>query len=284
MRQTILLASGNLFSVNEIHIFGHDTAWTVPERCDRYRLTFVRSGTYRVRTPGLNELVDPVVAYVTCPGQEHQIAHKLGAEDLCTSVLVPESFLDEVAGVCPPVKDRLIFTTGSVDLAHRALVARSRRHADAFELEERVISLVGDTLGDEACPAARDAALNGHTTRQRVVERAREALVSHPAESGLRNLADRVGVSPYYLSRSFRQETGETLSRFRNRVRIRYALERIEAGEEDLTALASELGFSDHPHFTRTMRQEVGAAPTGVRRAFSSGDDHEVPVICQLSK
>ena len=51
-----------------------------------------------------------------------------------------------------------------------------------------------------------------------------------------------------------------TLTRYRNRLRVLQALEAIEAGEPDLAAHAARLGFADHAHLTRTMRQECGRA------------------------
>lgn len=221
-----------------------------------------------MRAPRLDAFVDPTTAYVTRPHHHHQIAHKPGSEDVCTELLLSESFLVEAVGANLPAANRLFFTEGHIDLAHRALVARSKRHPDAFELEERVLRLVGATLGVAWHESANESVV-GSATRRRAVERARELLSDDPALLGFTRLAGEAGVSPHYLSRIFRQETGETLSRFRNRIRIRRALDRIEAGEGDLASLAVELGFSDHAHLTRTMREEVGIPPASVRREFA---------------
>ncbi len=269
VRRTTLLASGSGFAVSEIRISARTGTWLCPERPERYRLVFVRSGCYRMRAPSLDAFVDPVNAYITRPGHEHQIAHKPDVEDVCTELLLSESFLEEAVGTAPPSGNRLLFTKGPIDLAHRALAARSKRGADLFEIEERVLRLVGDTLSVPRNEAAGRSA-TASTTRRRVVERTRELLIDGPTAMGLTRLAREVGVSPHYLSRIFRQETGETLSRFRNRIRIRRALDRIEAGEGDLTQLATDLGFSDHAHFTRTMRGEVGIPPRSVRRELAA--------------
>jgi transcriptional regulator GlxA family with amidase domain len=63
----------------------------------------------------------------------------------------------------------------------------------------------------------------------------------------------------------FRAQTGETLSRYRNRVRVRLALERLADGERSLARLAVELGFADHAHLTRVVRAEHGAPPAELR-------------------
>jgi AraC-like DNA-binding protein len=60
------------------------------------------------------------------------------------------------------------------------------------------------------------------------------------------------------------------LTRFRNQIRVRRVLDRIEAGDEGLADIAADLGFADHAHMTRMVRDEVGEPPTSVRRLFAS--------------
>lgn len=52
-----------------------------------------------------------------------------------------------------------------------------------------------------------------------------------------------------------------TLTRYRNRVRVRLALEWLAEGEDDLTRIAHDLGFADHAHFSRTVLAELGLQP-----------------------
>jgi AraC-like DNA-binding protein len=49
------------------------------------------------------------------------------------------------------------------------------------------------------------------------------------------------------------------------RLRLRASLERLAAGAVDLTALALELGFSSHSHFTDSFRKEFGCTPSAIR-------------------
>ncbi|WP_348652834.1 AraC family transcriptional regulator [Polyangium sp. y55x31] len=41
---------------------------------------------------------------------------------------------------------------------------------------------------------------------------------------------------------------------------------RLLGGARDLTALALDLGFADHSHFTNAFRREFGCSPSAVRR------------------
>jgi AraC-like DNA-binding protein len=105
--------------------------------------------------------------------------------------------------------------------------------------------------------------------RKRVVGEAREALVETP-RAGVIELARRVAVSPHHLSRVFRTETGETISRYRNRLRVRLALERLASGEPCLARLAADLGFADQGHLARVVRRELGATPSLLREALAT--------------
>lgn len=122
--------------------------------------------------------------------------------------------------------------------------------------------------------------------RRRVVADAREALVENP-RTGIIELARRVAVSPHHLSRLFKSETGETISRYRNRLRVRLALERLAEGEPSLARLAADIGFADQAHLARVVRRELGAtpsllrerlAPSEVRRPSGLGPADAVPM------
>jgi AraC-like DNA-binding protein len=63
-----------------------------------------------------------------------------------------------------------------------------------------------------------------------------------------------------------------TLTRYRSRLRMLLALDAMEAGEQDLSALAARLGFADHAHLTRTVRSECGLAPRDLRRLLAESN------------
>jgi AraC-like DNA-binding protein len=267
VHQMTRLARSEGFSITEVRISMEAPEWLVDEKHDQLRLVFVRSGTYRLRVADIDSVVDPTVAYVVRPGDLLQIAHKVGVTDLLTSIVISHEFAEQT-GVKAPSHSWVCATAGDVDLTQRALVARARRGADEFELSEQLSNLTQLMLGARAHAGASSRTGRRMHTRQKIVDIARELLTENPSTLRLTDLAIRVGASQSYLSRAFHQETGDTLSKFRNRLRVRQALERIEGGECDLARLAAELGFSDHPHLTRTIREEVGGSPTTVRRIF----------------
>lgn len=101
---------------------------------------------------------------------------------------------------------------------------------------------------------------------------ARAAILDgHPAAAGLVPLAGLLRVSPYRLSRAFTREMSVSVTRYRNGVRVRRALDRLRGGERDLAGLAADLGFADQAHLCRTVREHVGQPPTALRRLLGGG-------------
>ncbi len=85
----------------------------------------------------------------------------------------------------------------------------------------------------------------------------------------LDDVASAVHASPFHLSRVFQQQTGVPVHRYLMLLRLRASLERLAEGAQDITALALELGFSSHSHFTDAFRREFGRPPSEVRREYS---------------
>jgi AraC family transcriptional regulator len=103
----------------------------------------------------------------------------------------------------------------------------------------------------------------------RLVEAAKDVLTERLADRlTLGEVARTVHSSEFHLARVFRERTGFTLHGYRTQLRLRVALDQVAAGSADLTALAAELGFSSHAHFTRAFKEVFGSPPSAVRSAF----------------
>ena len=75
-------------------------------------------------------------------------------------------------------------------------------------------------------------------------------------------LAEPAGYRP---SRVFHEVIGVTIAQYRTRLRVHAVLERLDAGDEDLAAVAATTGFADHSHMTRTLNGQLGARPSEIR-------------------
>jgi AraC-like DNA-binding protein len=102
-----------------------------------------------------------------------------------------------------------------------------------------------------------------------LTEAAKLAVNARLAElPGLHHLAQLLGCSPFHLSRVFRLTAGMSLRRYVCRLRAHLAADRLSAGAPDLTALALDLGFVDHSHFTNTFRRAWASTPSRFRSRF----------------
>ncbi|HEY6843122.1 MAG TPA: AraC family transcriptional regulator [Thermoanaerobaculia bacterium] len=101
-----------------------------------------------------------------------------------------------------------------------------------------------------------------------LVEAAKREIARHPDRNfTLREIARAVRCTPWRLCREFRRVTGQTMTGYRHALRMQLALERLRESPADLTALALELGYSSHSHFTQVFRRHIGVTPSVVRES-----------------
>jgi AraC-like DNA-binding protein len=249
----------------------HHTAWSPPEASAGYRVVLVRRGRFRRRVAGQVADLDPSVGYLGLPGDEEYFAHPAGG-DVCTSVRLKPALWHSLTGGAAPA-GRAVYVDARLDLAHRRLLHAARAGDVEFAVVERLVALLSATVRAAAGSTGRHSGTprpDGMDRDRALVARARDAIrAGDPAAGGLLPLAARLEVSPFRLSRAFTEYLGVSLTRYRNRVRVEQAMDRLEDGADDLAALAADLGFTDQAHLCRTMRQHLGQPPSAVRRLLA---------------
>lgn len=267
LQRSVLLDDCGL-RVVDVRCASHRTGWSDPEPCEGRGVVFVRRGCFRRRVNGREALLDPAVVYFESPGHEQEVAHPRDGGDACTVFALAPETAAALWGGDPDLPAEPLFSDAALDLQHRRLVATARS-TDAFELAEEAIAILARIL--ERAHPARVASGRPVTAdaRRRGVEAVRELLTTNH-RVGLFELARAVAISPHHLSRVFAELTGSSISRYRNRIRVRVALERLADGERSLARLAAELGFADQAHMTRVVRDEVGEVPSRLRAALSA--------------
>jgi AraC-like DNA-binding protein len=179
------------------------------------------------------------------------------------------------------VDERRLFSAAAVSLDGAALLEvrsfytrLSRGEIEAVDLEcsaERLLTATLETIRSAPPRHHWRSAVTHHNRNQRLIERVCMRLESDPsAPHALADIGRDVGLSPFELARRFRQTVGVSVHRFLVRVRIARALERLADGEEDLAALAADLGFASHAHFSETFRRVTRSAPSAVRKRLSA--------------
>jgi AraC-like DNA-binding protein len=263
-----VLVDSTDFVVDDVRCDAGRSSWSEVEQATSYALVLPRSGCFDRRADGTEMLVDAGVAYFRAPGEEQQVAHPTDGGDRCTTIGFKPAFLASLWGGDPGGLPDLVFSTPRLDLAHRQLLACLRAAASAPDVEELVGNFVAAALAQHDPRRVDSGRPASAALRQRIVRDARHLLADDPTRT-LAELAHRLAVSPHHLSRIFSAAMGVSVTTYRNRLRARAALERIADGERSLTRLAAELGFSDHAHLTRTIRNQTGLPPSAHRRILS---------------
>jgi AraC-like DNA-binding protein len=111
---------------------------------------------------------------------------------------------------------------------------------------------------DRAVPAERPS-----TRRRRVFERCRHYLVeNHTRIRTIGEAARACRIGPEYFSRIFREQTGQTASRFLARLRMEHAANLLQRSDLTVRAVGRAVGFEDAYHFSRVFKRVHGIAPS----------------------
>jgi AraC-like DNA-binding protein len=140
-------------------------------------------------------------------------------------------------------------------------------HADVADSEELLFDVLGCLFKDGVAFRPRPSGV------ARRLARVEEAIIAQAGENlRIQQLARLAGCSPFHLCRVFRTQTGQSLRQYRLQQRLGTALGRLADGEDDLAALACELGFSSHSHMTAAFRQQLGRSPRELREELRRSD------------
>ncbi len=92
--------------------------------------------------------------------------------------------------------------------------------------------------------------------------RVKELLIENLCEPpGLKELGQKVGCSPYYLSRIFSREVGMTIPQYLRKLRIERAAELLSEGSLNVTEVALEVGYNSISHFSQAFCHVIGCCP-----------------------
>ena len=104
------------------------------------------------------------------------------------------------------------------------------------------------------------------TAAQELVANAKTYISNHPTQRiRLADVGRALGVSPVYVTDVFRQVEGVPFYQYALRKRLERAIRLLPGYPADLSALALELDFASHSHFTTAFRRAFGCTPTAFR-------------------
>ena len=242
---------------------------SLEESASTTHLVFPYQGIY-VRHVGSDQAVadaNHVLFFNASEG--YQISHPVAGGDSSLSLTLSDPILRELA---PSTILSGHAITGfscqhqGIDPRAQALVALLRHGLDngtiePLEAENLTLTLVCRSIGPRTSHECRAT----HGSR-RMTDRVKVFLAGDLSRRWtLAEIAAEVGGSPVYLTQVFQQVEGTPLYRYHLRLRLARALHLI-GRYDDLSALAVDLGFSSHSHFSAAFRQAYGRSPTAFKQ------------------
>lgn len=273
MRETQLY-TGSLFTITDFECPPDDEAWRSSNLIESRTpiAVFPRQPVGIRPADRPRVLATPNLVMLYNPAQEFERELRDARGDCCIYITIHEPALAALERATDVVADGRM-AANYVPCTPQAylqqyLLGRSLAAGtlDSLAVEETTWHLLGGVLEKPATGSGRRPRTRaGH---YELTEAAKDRIVASISETlSLAELGAQLGVSPFHLARIFRAQTGFTLHRYRTQLRLRMALEQLADRRSSLTALAFDLGFASHSHFTDTFRREFGVSPSAVRKA-----------------
>jgi len=231
----------------------------------RRQIMFVLDGAFRWSVGARSMVVDPNQLTFIRDDEATYERFPTPMNVLCLLVNVAPRLANRLwrprTGATDPFDVRIGRATPALQARYCAYAAYARNGTVPPELlEEDALGLVG-----AATREAAGAAPHVTVRAARVyAERAKQLMAGSERMIGLADLARRLDVSPTYLTDAFRRSVGIPVVRYQLQLRVMRAMQRLPASN-DLTALALELGFSSHSHFSMAFRAATGITPSRYR-------------------
>jgi AraC-like DNA-binding protein len=200
--------------------------------------------------------------------EPYRVTHPARVGDDCLVIEPGHALFAQVLGDAPLERTHAVLDARAI-AARRLLCHHLERGlATPLEIEETAFGLVADALSSfRSAPVTAPRLRRRRARHEEMVEATKIALAARPGENwSLGELAKRVASSPFRLARLFREIAGIPVHRYHLNARLSAALDEVLASSRDITAIAIDLGFSSHSHFTATFRRAFGVTPSALRR------------------
>ena len=223
---------------------------------DQGYFCFNHGGTYQESYGRRRRICRPGMVVFHPPGETHSEIHQTAVASL--NVELGASWLRRLADagrMLDSPAEREDADTGAA--ASLLLAELGRRDPDSALAIESLAWEILFTLGGE--PAATRMA-------PRWLRCARELLDGRFDQPvSLRGLAREAGVHPVHFAAAFRRFHGCSVGEYLRRRRLQYVHRRLANPEVPLAQVATEAGFADQSHLTRTFKRFCGMTPSRYR-------------------
>lgn len=251
------LAATPLFVTDGLHLRrvncdGVDEPRPAEECSDGARLIVVLHGRFTFEDSRMRAVASPSTALFLEDGHRYRIQH-LDGGDVC--VALQGEICTALAG--GPTA-RAVSAGGYVTIHTLAAALASGQLAPRVAVEETLCGALEPLHSTHRARRARDRDLAASIAYR--LERDVDARLTLPA------IVAGSGVSLFHACRVFRRETGFTIHRYHQEVRLRHALALLLDTNAPVAYIAVSLGFANQAHLTNLFRRRFGTTPALARR------------------
>ncbi len=246
---------------------------------DHGEIAFILSGAGRYRIEDRIYPIQEGDLLLLNPGVKHEALSSPEAEQPATEFFVgfsdiqfpgfPANFLPGPDGEC------IIHTTG--DLRQRlfrlcaAMEAENAvyRQGRYFMLKSYLMQLLLLVVREQCQPIEKvEGCAFESANKKYVVEQIVNYFEDHYNEKiSLDQIAENMYLSPYYISRIFKSETGNAPIHHLINIRLEKAKELLEGGYDgSIQEVAAMVGYEDAYHFSKLFKKKFGISPSLARR------------------
>ncbi|NLW55253.1 MAG: response regulator [Firmicutes bacterium] len=167
---------------------------------------------------------------------------------------------------------KMVFISGfrDFDYARKALNYGVRDYIlkpTKYEELYTVFSKIKEELDNKDHLDLADDKTEGHNYYEQVISRVKKYLVNEYRNATLEEAAKLVHLSPNYLSKLFKEQTGENFSDFLIKIRMTKAAELLGDISLKTYQVSDLVGYSNPKNFTRTFKKYYGKTPKEFRNA-----------------
>jgi len=253
-------------SVTEYHCDAGPHSPAYWEHHEGWSVSYVKRGSFSCDCQRRTHELVPGSVLVLRPGDEYRCSHehREGGDDCMAVALAPE-LVNELgprrghwmSGAVPPLAELMV----------RGELMRAVAAGDSdVGLDEAALAFAArfSTVVDGQGPSREPTRA---ADRKRAVQSALWIEAHADQDVNLQLLASHCGLSPYHYLRLFARAIGVTPHQYLVRSRLRIAARRLAEGEQPITGIALDSGFTDLSNFVRSFRRAAGVSPRGFRRA-----------------
>ena len=179
-------------------------------------------------------------------------------------------------------KSILLTSYAEFDYARRAIAARVSEYLLKPVDEQKLADILKGLAGELACERQKDQALvqveqaeleggnlnleyykNLDRTENHYVSIAVERIrTGYGSKISIESICEELGVSASYLSRKFKEVTGQTFLDFLNKYRVQQAVALLNTGSYRINEISDATGFTDYKHFCTVFKKYTSKSPT----------------------